>query len=207
MRVLLFNGSPRPNGCTYTALTEIAGVLNTEGIETELLQIGQKPVRDCIACRKCNRVNSCVFDDDIVSEWLKKSEGADGFIFGSPVYFSHPTGMILSAMDRMFFCRKDLFAYKPAAAVVSARRGGSIATLDVLTKYFPNGQMPVPGSTYWNIVYGMTPDEVKQDLEGMQTMRNLGRNMAWLLKCLEAGKAAGIKLPEAEGGQVTNFIR
>jgi len=207
MRVLLFNGSPRPNGCTYTALNEIAVTLENEGVEAEILHIGQKPVRDCVACFKCKRQSNCVFSDDIVSEWIKKAAEADGFIFGTPVYFSHPTGAILSALDRMFFCRKDLFVNKPAAAVASARRGGNIASVDVLGKYFSISQMPVVSSTYWNIVYGMTPDEVKRDLEGMQTMRNLGRNMAWLLKCLDAGKASGVKLPEAESAFATNFIR
>ncbi|WP_313370256.1 flavodoxin family protein [Sedimentibacter sp.] len=207
MRVLLFNGSPRSKGCTYTALQEVASALEHEGIETEILQIGAKPVRDCIGCRKCECKKPCIFNDDVVSEWLAKSKEADGFIFGTPVYYAHPSGQIQSVLDRMLFSQRDIFAHKPGAAVAAARRGGTTAALDVLNKYFTINQMPMPCSTYWNMVHGMTPEEVKKDLEGMQTMRNLGRNMAWLLKCIEAGKANGVKMPETERGNVTNFIR
>ena len=207
MKVLLFNGSHRANGCTFTALSEIAKVLNEEGIETEILQIGTKPVRDCIACGGCNGKNKCVFGDDIVNEWIEKAASADGFIFGSPVYYAHPCGRILSAMDRMFYAGKANFANKPASVVASGRRAGTTATLDALSKHLTICQMPYISSTYWNMVHGNTPEEVKKDLEGLQTMRNLGRNMAWILKCIEAGKKNGISAPAAEMSVKTNFIR
>ncbi len=207
MKVLLFNGSSRPNGCTYTALSEISKVLNEENIETEIMQIGGKPIRDCIGCNKCRNINHCIFDDDIVNEWIEKAKTADGFIFGTPVYYAHPTGRILSAMDRLFYAAGSCFAHKPAAAIASARRGGTTATLDAISKHFGISQMPVISSTYWNIVHGNTPEETVQDLEGMQTMRNLGKNMAWMLKCVEAGKKAGVKTPVADKSVRTNFIR
>ena len=143
----------------------------------------------------------------MVNEWILKAKEADGFIFGSPVYYAHPDGRILSVLDRMFYAGSSCFAYKPGAAVTSARRGGTTASIDVLNKYFTINQMPVISSTYWNMVHGSTPEDVKKDLEGLQTMRNLGRNMAWLLKSIEAGKAAGVKIPVAERNQRTNFIR
>lgn len=207
MRVLLINGSPRPKGCTYTALREVAATLEEAGIETEILQVGAVPVRDCTACRNCKQMGACIFDDDVVNQWIAKAKEADGFVFGTPVYYAHPNGQILSVLNRMFYAGGDAFAHKPGAAVASARRAGTTASLDVLNKYFTISQMPIPGSTYWNMVHGATPEDVKQDLEGLQTMRNLGRNMAWLLKCIEAGKASGITPPEAEKDQMTNFIR
>lgn len=207
MKVLLFNGSSNTKGCTYTALTEIAATLIQEGIGTEILQIGAKPVRDCIGCAQCVGKNACVFGDDMVNEWLPKVKEADGFIFGTPVYYAHPDGRILSVLNRMFYAGGAYFAHKPGAAIASARRAGTTASIDVLNKYFTINQMPVVSSTYWNMVHGSSPEDVKQDLEGLQTMRNLGRNMAWLLKSIEAGRAAGIKLPEAERSMRTNFIR
>lgn len=207
MKVLLLNGSSRKNGCTYTALTEVAKTLNEEGIETEILQMGGVPVRDCIACGKCAQLGKCAFDDDIVNTLSEKAKSADGFVFGSPVYYAHPTGQIQSVLDRAFYSSGSSFAQKPAATVVSARRGGTAASFDVLNKYYTINQMPVVSSTYWNMVYGKTPDEVKQDLEGLQTMRNLARNMAYLLKCMQAGKAQGIEPPKAELKVRTNFIR
>lgn len=207
MKVLLLNGSPREKGCTYTALCEVAGALEKEGVETEILQVGNKPIRDCTACGCCAGKNKCVFDGDIVNTLIEKAKDCDGFIFGSPVYYAHPTGQIQSVLDRAFYAGKANFMQKPAAAVVSARRGGTAASFDVLNKYFTITQMPVVSSTYWNMVYGKTPEEVKRDEEGMQTMRNLGKNMAWLIKCIALGKQNNIAPPEAEQTARTNFIR
>lgn len=206
MKVLLVNGSPRAAGCTFTALSEVAETLQEEGIETEIFQLGTKPVQDCIACMKCRELQQCVFDD-VANELIEKAKGADGFVFGTPVYYAHPSGRVQSVLDRAFYAGGYAFACKPGAAVVSARRGGTAASFDVLNKYFGITSMPVVSSTYWNMVYGKTPDEVRQDAEGMQTMRNLGRNMAYLLKCMEAGRAAGIAFPAQENSVRTNFIR
>ena len=206
MKVLLVNGSPRAKGCTYTALSEVASALQAEGIETEIFQSGTRPVQDCIACRRCAELGKCVFDD-AVNELTEKAKAADGFVFGSPVYYAHPSGQIQSLLDRAFYSCGSAFAYKPGAAVVSARRGGTAASFDVLNKYFSINQMPVVSSTYWNMVYGNTPEEVLRDEEGLQTMRNLGRNMAYLLKCMEAGKKSGVSLPQTELRFRTNFIR
>lgn len=206
MKVLLVNGSPRAAGCTFTALSEVAKTLQEEGIETEIFQLGAKPVQDCIACMKCRELQKCVFDD-VANELIEKAKGADGFVFGTPVYYAHPSGRVQSVLDRAFYAGGYAFACKPGAAVASARRGGTAASFDVLNKYFGITSMPVVSSTYWNMVYGKTPDEVRQDAEGMQTMRNLGRNMAYLLKCMEAGRAAGIAFPAQENSVRTNFIR
>lgn len=206
MKVLLVNGSPRAAGCTNTALEEVAKTLGEAGIETEIFWLGAKPVQDCIACGKCRELKKCVFDD-VVNTLIEKAKMADGFVFGSPVYYAHPSGRVQSALDRAFYAGKYAFAGKPGAAVVSARRGGTASSFDVINKYFGISSMPVVSSTYWNMVYGNTPDEVRRDEEGMQTMRNLGRNMAYLVKCIEAGKAAGIEAPAQEGAFKTNFIR
>ena len=206
MNVLLVNGSSRANGCTYTALRQAADVLEAEGIATEIFQLGAKPVQDCIACMKCRELGKCVFDD-AANLLIEKARESDGFVFGSPVYYAHPTGRIQSVLDRAFYAGKYAFIGKPGASIVSARRGGTAASFDVVNKYFGISSMPVVSSTYWNMVYGKTPDEVRQDAEGMQTMRNLGRNMAYLLKCIEAGRAAGIPAPEQETAHYTNFIR
>lgn len=208
MKVLLFNGSNREHGCTFTALSEAAEALNKEGIETEILQTGAAPVSDCIGCGGCSAgKNRCVIEGDSINSWIEKSKTADGFVFGTPVYFAHPSGRLLSVLDRMFYAAREVFEHKPAAVVASARRGGTTASLDVLNKYPTIAQMPLVSSTYWNIVHGNTPEETKQDLEGMQTMRNLGRNMAWLIKCVTAAKKAGINAPQAEKSARTNFIR
>lgn len=208
MNVLLINRSSRQTGCTYTALSEVASALQAEGVETELYHLGSKPLRDCIACEKCAELdNVCRFNDDPINECIRLAEQADGFVFGTPVYYAHPSGRILSALDRMFYAGKRAFAHKPGAAVASARRAGTTASLDVLNKYFTISEMPVVSSSYWNMVHGNTPDEVLQDKEGLQTMRNLGRNMAWLLKCIEAGKATGISVPVSESRFRTSFIR
>ncbi len=206
MKVLLVNGSPHEAGCTYTALSEVGEALRAEGVDTEMIWLGNKPVEDCIACGKCRELGKCVFDD-VVNELIGRAKEADGFVFGSPVYYAHPSGRVLSVLDRAFYAGKAAFAGKPGAGVVSARRGGTAASYDVLNKYFGISSMPVVSSTYWNMVYGNTPDEVRRDAEGMQTMRNLGRNMAYLIKCIAAGRAAGIEAPAQETAAKTNVIR
>ena len=207
MKVILLNGSPRANGCTHAALDEIAATLNAEGVSSEILQAGNKPVRDCIACGGCVGKGKCVFDDDIANELIEKIKTADGLIVGTPVYYAHPTGRVLSVLDRAFYAGKAFFMHKPAAAIVCARRGGTAASFDVLNKYFTITQMPVVSSTYWNMIYGNTPQEIKRDEEGMQTLRNLAKNMAWLMKCVQAGKDSGIAPPQTEKSARTNFIR
>lgn len=199
MKVLLVNGSPKANGNTARALAEVAEQLNAEGIDTEVFQLGTKPIRDCIGCGQCGKLDCrCTFDDDVVNELIAAAEQADGFVFGSPVYYAHPSGRILSALDRAFYAGSKAFAHKPGAAVAVARRGGTSTTFDVLNKYFTINQMPVVASTYWNNVFGAMPGEAAQDAEGLATMRNIGKNMAWLLHCIEAGQAAGIEAPEAD---------
>lgn len=208
MKVLMLNGSPRPKGCTYTALEEIGRQLESEGISYEIFQLGAQPVRDCVACGRCGRSGVCVFDDDAVNEFVRKASEADGFVFGTPVYYAHPSGRILSFLDRVFYCSSGQpFYHKPAAAVASARRAGTTASLDVLNKYFGISQMPTVGSTYWNMVHGNSPEQVLQDAEGLQTMRNVGRNLAWMLKSFQAAAQNGILPPQAERGIWTNFIR
>jgi len=208
MKVLLINGSSKEKGCTYTALSEVADSLEKEGIEWEIMNTSNKPVRDCIACGQCSKLNNaCVFNDDIINEIINKAEAADGIIFGTPVYYAHPSGKILSILDRVFKAGSNVFAHKPGAAVASARRAGTTAALDVLNKYFTISEMPIVSSSYWSMVHGNTPDEVKQDEEGLQIMRNLGKNMAWLLKCIEAGKNHGVSVPVKESLYRTNFIR
>lgn len=205
MKVLLINGSPHKNGCTFTALSEVAKSLNQNGVETEIAWIGNGAIHGCIACGGCKTSGKCVFDDG-VNEISAKMAECDGLVIGSPVYYASPNGSLYSLLDRLFGICPSL-AHKPAAAVASARRGGTTATLDGLNKYFTIRQMPVVSSTYWNMVHGNTPEDVMKDEEGLQTMRNLGKNMAWLIKCIEAGKKAGIDIPTAETGNKTNFIR
>jgi len=208
MRVLLVNGSPHAKGCTYTALLEVAKELENQGIETEMFQIGAKPVSGCLGCGVCEKTGRC-FINDSVNEFSEKAMDADGFIFGSPVHYASASGMLTSFLDRVFYSNQtaDRFGNKPAAAVVSARRAGTTATFDQINKYFAISNMPIVSSQYWNMVHGFTPEDVGRDLEGMQIMRSLGINMAWLLKSIEAGKAAGIPLPEREDKIFTNFIR
>ena len=206
MHVLLMNGSPHANGCTYTALSEVAGELEREGVTTTLFHIGSKPVQPCTGCFKCMATGYCVHKTDPVNECVDLLQAADGLVVGSPVYFAGPNGAITSFLDRMFIGKSGKYAYKPAAAVVSCRRGGASAAFDRLNKYFTLSGMPVVSSTYWNSVHGNTPDEVRQDLEGMQVMRTLGRNMAWLLKCIDAAKDT-VPYPESEAKVMTNFIR
>lgn len=208
MKVMLINGSPKAMGNTGIALNEVAKTLNENGIDTEIIQLGSASIRDCIGCGRCGELNNrCVFDEDIVNEILEKAEQCDGFVFGTPVYYAHPSGRILSALDRMFYAGGSVFAHKPGAAVAVARRGGTTASFDVLNKYFTINQMPVVSSTYWNNVHGCVPGEAVKDEEGLRTMRNLARNMAWLLKCIALGKENGIEAPVTERGLPTNFIR
>ncbi len=206
MNVLLVNGGPHKQGCTFTALTEVAGALEKNGIATEFLWLGVRPVAGCIGCGRCLTTGRC-FIDDAVNDVIARAGAFDGFVFGSPVHFASATGSITGFMDRLFYGRTALFAHKPAAAVVSCRRAGSTAALDQLNKYFSISKMPVVSSQYWNMVHGNTPEEVRRDAEGMQIMRTLGENMAWLLRSIEAGKAAGIAPPAAEEPVRTNFIR
>lgn len=205
MKVLLVNGSSRKNGCTNVALGEVARSLGEEGIETEMIFIGNEGLPDCIACRKCRDLGRCIFDDS-VNDFVEKANQADGFIFGSPVYYAHPSGRLLSFMDRAFYSGSKAFSFKPAASVLSARRAGTTASFDVINKYFTIASMPVVSSTYWNHVYGGEPEEVLQDKEGLMTMHNLGKNMAWMLKCFAAGKEQGF-LPPENKKVLTNFIR
>lgn len=206
MKVLMLNGSPKASGNTYTALLEIGKQLNKENIEYEIVQIGGAPMRDCIGCGRCTE-NGCIFSDDGVNEFIAKAKEADGFVFGTPVYYAHPSGRILSFLDRVFYSGGRAFKFKPAASVAVARRAGTTASFDCLNKYFGIAQMPVAGSTYWNNVHGAVPGEVSFDEEGMRTMRNLARNLAWMIRCFDAGKKNGIPLPETETGNKTNFIR
>ena len=205
MKVLLVNGSSRKNGCTGVALAQAARALNEEGIDTEVFFIGNEALPDCIACQKCRELGQCVFDD-AVNAFVEKARMADGFVFGSPVYFAHPSARLLTLMDRAFYSGGDAFAFKPAAAVLSARRAGTTASFDVINKYFTICSMPVVSSTYWNHVYGQQPEEVEEDREGLMTMYNLGKNMAWLLKCIALGKQHGMGHPDNQK-VLTNFTR
>ena len=209
MKVLLINGSPNEKGFTYTALSEVEKNLQQEGIETEIISIGKKAIRGCIGCGTCRKTgsNRCVFSDDIVNELLEKTEEADGFVFGSPVYYASPNGSMISLMDRLFFAGSESMKHKPAAVVVSARRAGTSASLEVLSKYINFNEMPMVSSNYWNMVHGSKPEDVLQDEEGMQIMRILGKNIAYLLKCIEAGKKDGIERPVKEAKIKTGFIR
>lgn len=209
MKVLMINGSSHKNGCTFTALTEIQNTLKAESIDSEVIQLGTAAIKDCVACGKCRTMdNKCAFgDDDIVNELLQKAAAADGFVFGTPVYYAHPSGRILSLLDRLFYAGSKSFAFKPGAAIASARRAGTTASIDVLNKYFTICKMPVVSSQYWNMIHGSNAEEAKRDEEGMQTMRVLAANMAWLLKCIEAGKEKGIVPVNQEQRIMTNFIR
>ncbi len=206
MKVLMINGSPHQYGCTYTALKEVSDKLNSHGIETEFVYLGTQAVHGCIACGKCYQSGKCVFDDK-VNEILEKAAEYDGMVVGSPVYYSGPNGTLCAFLDRLFYCSHGRFANKFAAAVVSCRRMGNTSSLDRLNKYFQISKMHIVSSQYWNGVHGNTPEEVMQDKEGLQIMRTLGENMAWLIKIAEAGKKAGVPMPQYEKGVGTNFIR
>ena len=206
MKVLMLNGSSHINGTTMAALTEVGKALEEDGIEYEIFQIGGGPVADCLGCGQCTE-NGCIFSDDAVNAFVAKAKEADGYIFGTPVYYAHPSGRIQSFLDRVFYSSGKHFAHKPGASVAVARRGCTATTFDVLNKYFGITQMITVGSTYWNQVHGRNAEDAAKDLEGMQTMRNLGHNMAWVLKCLEAGKEKGLVPPTADRSNQTNFIR
>ena len=205
MKVLLLNGSSHRTGCTNMALEEVAKSLNQEKIETEIFQLGNPELRDCCGCKACRKIGKCVYND-IVNEFVEKAKDFDGFVFGTPVYYAHPSGRILSFLDRAFYSGGSAFAYKPAASVVSARRSGTTASFDVLNKYFTINNMPVISSQYWNNIHGNAMEEAILDKEGLQTMRTLGKNMAWILKCIDAGKKMGITKPQTETKIRTNFI-
>ena len=206
MKVILINGGPHEKGCTYTALEEVAKTLQKNGIETEIIWLGVQPIAGCIGCNACLKTGKC-FRNDIVNEFIEKSKTADGFVFGTPVHFASMSGALTSFMDRVFYGRGDLFKNKPACGVVSCRRGGASATFDQLNKYFSISNMPIVTSQYWNQVHGNTPDEVRKDEEGIQIMRTLGNNMAWLLKCIDVAKKNGVEYPQNESPIKTNFIR
>ena len=205
MKVLLVNGSSHEKGCTYTALAEVAKALNANGVETEIYWLGQNQISGCKGCWACKKVKKCVIDDG-VNEFVAKAAEFDGFVFGSPVYYASAAGALVSFMDRVFYSGGKNLAFKPAAAVVSCRRAGASTTFDVINKYFTINNMPIVGSNYWNEIHGNTAEEAAQDAEGLQTMRMLGNNMAWLLKCIALGKEAVIA-PETEKKIWTNFIR
>ncbi len=206
MKVLLINGSPNEKGCTYTALSEIANTLQEEGAESEIVWLGKQPLSGCIACGYCREHGACVFRDK-VNEVLARLDEFDALIVGSPVYYAGPSGQITAFLDRLFYAGGRRMAGKPGAAVVSCRRGGASAAFDRLNKYFMMNRMPVVSSQYWNQVHGNTPEEVKEDGEGLQTMRTLARETVWLLKCMEAGKKSGVERPKSEPRVRTNFIR
>lgn len=207
MKVLMINGSPHREGCTYTALCEVAGALRGEGVDAEIFHIGSRPVSGCIDCGNCRESHRCALDGG-VNGALEMMAAADGLVVGTPVYFGSANGALTAFLDRMFFASRETFWFKPAAAVCTARRAGATATLDVLHKYFLPSRMPIVPSNYWCMVHGNTPDEVRQDLEGMQTMRVLGRNMAWMLKCLEIARRNGVEPPRMTEARIrTNFIR
>lgn len=207
MKVLMVNGSPHQFGCTYTALYAVADVLKTENINAEISWIGDEALQDCTHCNACQKLGKCIFDEDIVNELIEKSRLADGLILGAPVMYANPGGRMISVLDRLFYAGGKYLNYKPAAALVSARRAGTTAALDVLNKYFTINKMPVVSSQYWNIVHGRTPEETRQDIEGVQTLKVLGQNMAWFLKSIEFAKKNGYQPPKTGARQQTNFIR
>ena len=202
-KVILLNGSAHVSGCTATALNEMIKVFSEEGIETELIQVGAKDIRGCISCNRCSELGRCVFDD-LVNEVAPKFEEADGLVVGSPVYYASPSGTLISFMDRLFYSTQFSKHMKVGASVVSCRRGGNTATFDVLNKYFTISGMPVASSTYWNQVHGFTAEDVKKDLEGLQTLRNLARNMSFMIKAFADAKAK-YGLPDVERGAFTSF--
>ena len=206
MKVILINGSPHEKGCTNRALEEIRNTLLKEGIDSEIIWIGNKHVQGCIACNYCKTHNKCVFNDDKVNQIIQELDNISGIIVGSPVYFGGPNGQLCSFLDRLFYSSNN-FKHKVGAAIVSCRRGGATASFDRLNKYFTISNMYVISSQYWNMVHGNTPAEVEQDIEGLQTMRTLALNMAYLLKCIDAGKKTGIDEPSLETPIKTNFIK
>ncbi len=206
MKVLLINGSPNREGCTYTALSEVAATLHKHSIETEILYLGKKPIAGCIACNSCGETGECI-QNDLVNETVRRLDEFDGIVIGSPVYYSGASGQLVSFLNRLFYSGGHKMAGKPGASVVSCRRGGASATFEQLNQYFTISNMPIVSSQYWNSVHGFTPDDVRKDAEGLQTMRTLGENMAWLLKCIGAGRKSGVELPVYEQREWTHFIQ
>lgn len=204
-KILLINGSPNEFGCTYTALKEVSDTLNKHNVKTDILHLGKKPISGCIACFKCQETGKCAISD-LVQNVSDNLDDYAGIILGSPVYYGGPAGMLCSFLDRLFFSNESRMAGKLGAAVVSCRRGGASAAFDRLNKYFSISNMHIVGSQYWNQVHGLTADDVRKDEEGLQTMRTLGQNIAWLLKCLEKGKENGIQKPIYEDRMRTHFI-
>ncbi|WP_139652762.1 flavodoxin family protein [Raoultibacter phocaeensis] len=209
MKVLLINGSPNEERSTYTALAEAAHALEAEGVETEIAWIGREPVRGCIACGGCSKlgINRCIFDDDVVNRLLEKAERADGYLVGTPVYYAGANGALLAILDRMFFAGSQVMQFKPAAGIASARRAGTTPAIDQINKYFQFNKMPVVSSTYWPMVHGQSAEQVRQDEEGLQTMRMLGKNLAWMLRLIDRDMAEGGSHPAMERKIATNFIR
>lgn len=209
LKVLLVNGSPHEKGCVFTALTEIADALRRNDVDSDIFWIGNKPLAGCMGCASCIGKRRC-FRDDAVNDFVNRMDGYDGFIFGTPVHYAAASGAMTSFMNRVFFVDEfngDHFAGKPAAAIVTCRRSGATATLDQMNKYMADCNMPIVPSQYWNVAHGNTPDEIRQDAEGMQTMRVLGDNMAWLLKCIRLGREANVNFPKHDAHVMTNFIR
>lgn len=210
MKVLLVNGSPHEQGTTSVAIHEVEKELNANGVETEIFWIGNKPISGCIGCYACSKLKKCAIDD-IVNEFVQKAETADGFIFGTPVHYAGMSGLLTSFMDRVFYstasAKNDCFKFKPVASVICARRAGTTATYDQINKYFGITQMPIISTRYWNMAFGRKAEDVSKDEEGMQALRILARNMAYFLKCIEAGRKKGITPPEQEKPTITNFIR
>ncbi len=202
MKVVLINGSPHRKGNTFIAFSEVAGALEKEGVQTEIIQLGIKAVQGCIACNKCAELGHCVFQDTLYNQVREALQEADGIVVGSPVYYAGPNGALCALLDRVFYSCSELLAYKAGASVAVCRRGGASATFDRLNKYFTILNMPVVSSQYWNSIHGMRPGEATEDAEGLQTMRMLGRNMAWLLKGVKREER-----PEPELRVMTNFIR
>ena len=207
MKVLMINGSPNQFGSTYTSLLYVANSLAEEDIASEVIWLGDKPIQDCVGCDACKKLGKCIFDEDIVNEILEKSKLADGFVFGSPVYYASPSGRIIAVLNRLFYSGAKYLAFKPAAALVSARRSGTTASLDVFYKYFSINQMPIVTSQYWNMIFGRTPEEIRQDKEGVQTMEILGKNMAWIIKSIKTAACNNQQHPPLTEKIYTNFIR
>ena len=206
MKVLLLNGSPHEKGCTYTALSEVAGALERNGVETEIVWLGKGDTTGCRGCGACAKLGKCVYDD-VVNVIAEKARTCDGLVVGSPVHYASASGQVTCVLDRLFYSAGTHLRLKPGAAIVSARRAGTTAAIDQLNKYFTINQMPIVSSRYWPMVHGSTSEEVYQDEEGVSVMRTLGNNMAWLLKSIQAGRDAGLALPEPEPPARTNFIR
>lgn len=207
MKVLMINGSPHEQGCTYTGLCEVAAQLNERGIETEIFHIGSGATHGCIDCGACIKTGYCVFNEDRLNQCIDLLKAADGLVVGSPVYYAGPNGALCTFLDRLFYHKSQHYAQKPAAAIVNCRRGGASAAFDRLNKYFTISNMPVVSSQYWNATHGFTPEQMKQDKEGMQILRTLGRNMAYLLDSIAAGKAQGLSPQNDEPRVATHFIR